>query len=176
MYAIIDIETTGNNHKYGQITEIAVIQHDGNSITNSYQTLIRPDMDIPYFITKLTGITNHMIEHAPKFYEVARKVVELTEGRMFIAHNVQFDYNFIREEFKRLGYHFHRKTLCTVTLARRFLPNYSSYSLGSLCSELGITVNGRHRAAGDAFATTELFEILLKLSEKRQSSGNYRLF
>jgi DNA polymerase III subunit epsilon len=167
LFAIIDIETTGNNHKYGQITEIAIYQHNGNEITGSFTSLVRPETDIPYFITKLTGITNEMVKNAPRFYEIAKKIIEMTAGRTFVAHNVLFDYRFIQEEYNRLGYDYIRKTLCTVKLARKLMPGYKSYSLGKICSEIGIEINGRHRAAGDALATVELFEILLKVNEQK---------
>ncbi len=179
MYAIIDIETTGNSYKNGKITEIAIYQHNGIEITGSYSSLIHPEMDIPLFITNLTGINNKMVEHAPKFYEIAKKIVEMTAGRIFVAHNVQFDYKFIKQEFERLGYDYNCKTLCTVKLARKLLPGHPSYSLGKLCAELGIEINGRHRAAGDALATVKLFEILLQKNEffnRSKSFGNYRLF
>ncbi|HZH71238.1 MAG TPA: 3'-5' exonuclease [Mariniphaga sp.] len=179
MFAIIDIETTGSRHKFGQITEIAVFQHNGIEITGSYSTLIKPEMDIPLFITRLTGITNEMVRDAPRFYEVAKTIVELTAGRTFVAHNVRFDYNFLQEEFKRLGYDYYRKTLCTVQLSRKLLPGYKSYSLGKLCSSLGIEINGRHRAEGDAYATVQLFNLLLKENDKRNNhmvTNNLRLF
>lgn len=179
MFAIIDIETTGNTYKYGHITEIAIYQHNGHEITNSFSTLVNPEIDIPYYITKLTGIDNEMVKNAPRFFEIARQVVELTAGRTFIAHNVQFDYRFIKEEFSRLSYSFNRKTLCTVQLARKFLPGYRSYSLGSICNELGIVIESRHRAAGDALATVKLFEkILLKNEESDliKASNHLRLF
>lgn len=170
MFAIIDIETTGNSYRHGQITEIAIYQHNGTEVTGSFSTLVKPDMDIPLFITRLTGISNEMVKNAPPFYEIARKVVELTAGRIFVAHNVQFDYKFVKEEFNRLGYDFHRKTLCTVQLSRKLLPGYKSYALGKLCAERGIEINGRHRAAGDALATVKLFELLLQENEKRNNS------
>lgn len=170
MFAIIDIETTGNSPKFGQITEIAIFQHNGSEITDSFSSLIKPDMDIPLYITRLTGISNDMVKNAPHFYEIARKIVDMTAGRIFVAHNVHFDYKFIKEEFKRLGYDFHRKTLCTVQLSRKLLPGHKSYSLGKLCSEEGIEISDRHRAAGDALATVKLFEILLKENEKRSRS------
>ena len=179
MFAIIDIETTGNKYNFGKITEIAIFQHNGQKVTGSYSTLINPEMDIPFFITRLTGIDNNMVKDAPKFYEVAKKIIELTQGHTFIAHNVSFDYKFIREEYKRLGYDYSKKTLCTVKLSRKLLPGHKSYSLGKLCSDLGIEINGRHRAAGDALATVKLFEILL---EKNRNIGdskainNYKLF
>jgi DNA polymerase III subunit epsilon len=165
LFAIIDIETTGNNYKYGKITEIAIYQHNGYNVTGSYSTLIYPEMDIPYFITRLTGINNDMVGNAPKFYEVAKKIIEMTAGRIFVAHNVHFDYKFVKEEYKKLGYNFNRKTLCTVNLARKLLPGHPSYSLGKICKDLNIDIVGRHRAAGDALATVKLFEILLKKNE-----------
>jgi DNA polymerase III subunit epsilon len=161
MFAIIDIETTGGSPGRDRITEIAILIHDGLTITERFSTLIHPERYIPEYITRLTGISNEMVENAPKFYEVARKIVELTEGMIFVAHNVNFDYNFVEYEFKSLGYKFKRDKLCTVRLSRKLLPGKKSYSLGRLCDSLGITIEGRHRAAGDAEATAVLFDILL---------------
>ncbi|MGA2407916.1 MAG: exonuclease domain-containing protein [Bacteroidales bacterium] len=161
MYAIIDIETTGGSARIEKITEIAIYLHDGNKITGEFVTLVNPERNIPYFITNLTGITNEMVENAPRFFEIARKVIELTEGRIFVAHNARFDYSFIRQEFKSLGFNYKRNILDTVTLSRKLLPGYTSYSLGNICKDLRISINGRHRAAGDALATVKLFEILI---------------
>ncbi len=162
MYAIIDIETTGGSARIEKITEIAIYQHDGTNITGEYTTLVNPERNIPYFITNLTGITNEMVEDAPRFYEIARKIVELTEGRTFVAHNARFDYSFIREEFKSLGFNYKRSLLDTVALSRKLLPGHKSYSLGNICKDLRISINGRHRASGDALATVKLFEILME--------------
>jgi len=179
LFTIIDIETTGSVFKYGKITEIAIFQHNGQKITDSFSTLINPEIDIPQFITRLTGISNEMVKDAPKFYEVAKQIIELTEGRTFIAHNVNFDYSFIKEEYKRLGYIFNRKKLCTVQLSRKLLPGHSSYSLGKLCSDLGIIISDRHRAEGDALATVKLFEILLEKNRilgDSKTINNLKLF
>ena len=179
MFSIIDIETTGQSYKNGKITEIAIYQHNGQEVTDSFSTLINPEMDIPFFITELTGIDNEMVRTAPKFYQVAKKIVEMTMGRTFVAHNVSFDYKFIREEFARLGYDYSRKTMCTVKLSRKLLPGHPSYSLGKLCANLGIEINGRHRAAGDALDTAKLFDILVEKSESLgnpSAVNNYRLF
>jgi DNA polymerase III subunit epsilon len=162
MYAIIDIETTGGSAKIEKITEIAIYLHDGKEITGEFVSLVNPERSIPYFITNLTGITNEMVEDAPKFYEIAKTIVELTEGRTFVAHNARFDYSFIRNEFKSLGFNFKRNILDTVTLSRKLLPGHRSYSLGNICRDLKIGINGRHRAAGDALATVKLFEIILE--------------
>lgn len=179
LYAIIDIETTGNSSKSGKITEIAIFIYDGFEIVDSFSSLINPECYISDFITRLTGIDNEMVRSAPRFYEVARKVVEMTDNKVFVAHNVSFDYKFIQEEFSRLGYDFQRKTMCTVRMGRKYLPGYKSYSLGKICSELGISINGRHRAAGDALATVKLFEMILArkaLKEAKQDPSQLRLF
>ncbi len=179
MFIIIDIETTGNNPKYSNVIEIAIYQHNGQKVTNQFSTLINPGIDIPYYITRLTGINNEMVKHAPRFAEVAKYIVELTEGCTFVAHNAKFDYGFLKEEFARLGYNYNRKTICTVQLARKLLPGHKSYSLGKICADLGIEINGRHRAAGDALATVKLFEIMLRkneLGENPNAINNLKLF
>lgn len=160
MYAILDIETTGGSPKTEKITEIAIFFHDGDRIVDEWSSLINPEKSIPYFITGLTGITNEMVADAPRFYEIARDLVERTENHVIVGHNVIFDYNFIKSEFTRLGYDYQREVLCTVKLSRKIIPGFKSYSLGRLCEELGITINGRHRAAGDAMATVKLFDLL----------------
>jgi len=179
LYTIIDIETTGQSPAKGKITEIAIFVHNGFEVTDSFTSLVNPECYIPNFITELTGIDNSMVQSAPKFYEIARKIVEMTHERVFVAHNVSFDYRFIQEEFKHLGYDFQRKTMCTVKLGRKFIPGHRSYSLGKICSELGIKIDGRHRAAGDAFATVKLFELILAqkaLKDGKQSPNQLRLF
>ena len=168
MYCIIDIETNGGNKRKGKITEIAIYVHDGNKIIRSFSTLINPECSIPLHITELTGIDNNMVINAPKFHEVAKTIVELTAGNIFIAHNVTFDYHFLQEEFKQLGYEYTRKTLCTIKLSRKYLPGHPSYSLGNICRDLNIIIEGRHRAEGDALATVKLFEYILK---KQNESG-----
>lgn len=162
MYAIIDIETSGGNYKTGKITEVAIYKHDGYKIIDEYTTLINPETKIDWYVKKLTGIDNNLVKDSPKFYEVAKNILDITKGCVFIAHNVDFDYGFIRQEFKSLGYEFKRKKLCTVKLSRQLIPGKKSYSLGKLCKEIGIPIEDRHRAAGDALATVKLFELLLK--------------
>lgn len=166
MFAIIDIETTGGSPKNEKITEIAVYIHDGLAIVDEFVTLVNPEVNIPYYITGLTGITNEMVADAPRFYEIARKIVELTEDRIFVAHNVNFDYSFIRHEFRELGYEYNRKTLDTIRLARQVVPGLPSYSLGKLCASIGIPLNNRHRAGGDALATVRLLEELLRRDQR----------
>jgi DNA polymerase-3 subunit epsilon len=163
-FSIIDIETTGSLRKGQKIIEIAILNIDGDVLVDEFSTLINPEIRIPFFITNLTGITNEAVENAPKFYEVAKKIVEMTQDRIFVAHNVFFDFNFIKHEFAELGFSFVRDKLCTVRLARKYLPGHSSYSLGEISKDLQITNHGRHRALGDAMATFELFKIIQKKS------------
>lgn len=161
-YVITDIETTGGNARREKITEIAIYKFDGQQIVDELTTLVNPERHIPLQIQQLTGITNEMVADAPKFYEIAKDVVELTKDCVFVAHNAAFDYNFIQHEFKALGYDYQREYLCTVKLSRKLLPGLPSYSLGVLSSQLGIEIENRHRAAGDAMATVELFQRLLQ--------------
>lgn len=168
-YSIIDIETTGGSARANKITEIAVINVDGNQIVDTFSSLIFPERSIPPQIQALTGITDQMVADAPKFYELAKKIVEMTEGRIFVAHNVHFDYSFIQNEFRDLGYTFKRDLLCTVRLARKILPGHPSYSLGKLCAGLGIELENRHRAMGDAMATAKLFQLI-----QEQNSENFQ--
>ncbi|TNE97989.1 MAG: DNA polymerase III subunit epsilon [Deltaproteobacteria bacterium] len=164
VYSIIDIETTGGHKNGNKITEIAIINFDGEKIIEEWSSLINPERNIPKAITYLTGIDNQMVAKAPKFFEVAKKIVQMTEGNVFVAHNVFFDYNFIKHEFADLGYKYQREKLCTVRLARKSLPGHKSYSLGKICQDLGIEIEARHRALGDAKATVELFKHIQKVS------------
>jgi DNA polymerase-3 subunit epsilon len=122
MYSIVDIETTGGSPQYEKITEIAIYVHDGEKIIDEFVTLINPEKNIPYYITGLTGISNEMVAGSPKFYEVAKKIIELTDNKIFVAHNVNFDYNFVRSEFRSLGFNFKRELLCIVKLSRKLIP------------------------------------------------------
>ncbi|TXD47630.1 exonuclease domain-containing protein [Polaribacter sp. IC073] len=162
LYTVVDIETTGNGYKGSKITEISIFVFDGKVVVDEFTSLVNPEQNIPAFITNLTGITNAMVRTAPKFYEIAKKVEEITKDTIFVAHNVNFDYNIIYEEFKNLGFSFKRKKLCTVRLSRKIIPGLSSYSLGNICTSENIPINGRHRAKGDAEATTELFRRLIE--------------
>lgn len=165
-FAIIDIETTGGNAVTGKITEIAIFIFQNNQIIDQLVSLVNPEQNIPYFISSLTGIDDKMVEQSPKFYELAKSIIEITEDAVFVAHNVNFDYGFIKEEFKQLGYDYNRKTLCTVQLSRKIIPGQVSYSLGKLCQNLGIVLNNRHRAEGDALATVELFRLLVNTNSE----------
>ncbi|PZX53881.1 DNA polymerase-3 subunit epsilon [Algoriphagus ratkowskyi] len=161
-FAIVDIETTGGAAKYGGITEVAVLIHDGESIIREYQTLINPEQAIPTYITGLTGIDNFMVRHMPTFSVIQDELWELLNDRVFVAHNVSFDFGFLREAFLREGRELKTPKLCTVKLSRKVYPGLGSYSLGRLCESQKIQIEARHRAMGDAKATAILFDRMIK--------------
>lgn len=162
LYTIIDIETTGNGLKGNKITEIAIFKFDGSKVIDEFTSLVNPECPIPHFITGLTGIDDETVRNAPTFSEIAQNVLDITEDCVFVAHAVNFDYGVIKEEFRKIGFAFSRKKLCTVRLSRKLLPGLSSYSLGKLCSSINIPITDRHRARGDAEATVTLFKTLLQ--------------
>ncbi|NNK09914.1 MAG: GIY-YIG nuclease family protein [Flavobacteriaceae bacterium] len=168
MYSILDIETTGGKYNEEGITEIAIHKFDGHKVVDQFISLVNPEREIQPFVVNLTGINSKMLRTAPKFHEVAKRIVEITENSVIVAHNAQFDYRILRTEFRRLGYNFERKTLCTVDLAKKLIPEAESHSLGKLVRSLGIPVSDRHRANGDALATLKLFKILLTKDLKKE--------
>jgi DNA polymerase-3 subunit epsilon len=161
LYAILDIETTGGQFNEEGITEIAIYKFDGHEIVDQFISLVNPEIPIQPFVVKLTGINNAMLHSAPKFFEVAKRIIEMTNDCVLVAHNADFDYRILRTEFRRLGYDFNVKTLCTVELSKKLLPEQPSHSLGKLVRALGIPMADRHRASGDAMATVKLFKMLL---------------
>lgn len=161
-YAIVDIETTGGNANGSRITEIAIIIHDGDKIIDRWESLVNPEKDIPLAIFALTGIDNETVRDAPVFDAISEKVLEMLTDRIFVAHNVNFDYTFVRHELEKSGFKWTAKKLCTVRATRKIKPGLGSYSLGNLCQSLDITIENRHRAGGDADATAILFSLLLE--------------
>lgn len=167
MYAILDIETTGGKYDEEGITEIAIYRFDGNDVVDKFVSLVNPERDIQPFVVQLTGITPKMVRRAPKFHQIAKRIVEITEGCTLVAHNANFDSRILTTEFKRLGYTFSKKTLCTVELSKELIPDQLSYKLGKLCRSLGIPISSRHRAEGDAYATVQLFQLLMAKDEEK---------
>lgn len=161
MYAVIDIETSGGKFGEERIIEVAVYRFDGREIVDQFISLVNPEVHIQPYVQKLTGITPHMVRRAPKFYEIAKRIVEITEDAVFVAHNVNFDYRVVQEEFARLGYDFQRRTLDTIIHTQRLIPGLKAYGLETVCEALGIINTSRHRADGDARATVKLLSILL---------------
>ncbi|WP_322550533.1 exonuclease domain-containing protein [Flavobacterium psychraquaticum] len=168
MYAILDIETTGGQFNEEGITEIAIYKFDGHEVVDQFISLVNPEKPIQPFVVKLTGINNAMLRSAPKFYEVAKRIIEMTEGCVIVAHNASFDYRILKTEFRRLGFDFKKQTLCTVELSKKLIPEQESYSLGKLVRALGIPMADRHRANGDAMATVKLFKLLLSKDVEKE--------
>lgn len=166
-YAIVDIETTGGNASGSRMTEIAIRIHDGQNVIERFETLINPEKEIPLPIFALTGIDNDMVQDAPVFEDIAEDIFQLLESRVFVAHNVNFDYSFIRHQLEECGYKWNPRKLCTVRMARRIKPGLTSYSLGRLCDVLDIPIENRHRAGGDADATAILFSKLLQWDHEK---------
>lgn len=160
MYAIVDIETTGGHASANGITEIAILVHDGFKVLEQYSTLINPGVHIPLYIQALTGINNEMVKDAPSFKEASSRIFELLHDKIFVAHNVNFDYSFIKYHLGNCGFDLQTKKLCTVRLGRKIIPGLPSYGLGKFCSQMGIIINNRHRALGDAEATAILFGMM----------------
>ena len=168
MYTIVDLEATGGKFNEESIIEIAIYKFDGVSITDQFISLVNPEKEIHPYVEKLTGISSKMLKTAPKFHEIAKRVIEITSDSVLVAHNAQFDYRILQLEFKRLGFDFSMKSICTVILSQELLPEQESYKLGRLSRSLGIPIKDRHRASGDALATVELFKILLEKDVKQE--------
>jgi DNA polymerase-3 subunit epsilon len=162
MYAIVDIETTGSYASANGITEVAIYLFDGNQVVEKFESLINPGQPIPKYIQSFTGITDEMVAGAPCFDQLAPKIFDLLNESIFIAHNVNFDYSFLKSHLLRAGHDLRSKKLCTVRLSRKIFPGFPSYSLGNLCRSLEININNRHRAGGDAEATVKIFSKLLE--------------
>lgn len=173
MYAILDIETTGGKYNEEGITEIAIYRYDGLKIVDQLSSLINPLRDIQPFVQRLTGINSKMLVNAPKFYELAKRIIEITKGCIIVAHNAEFDYRILQTEYNRLGYSFVRKSLCTVALSKKLLPDIKSYKLGKLVRSLGIPISDQHRAYGDALATLKLFKLLLEKDSTKEIISAY---
>lgn len=160
MYAVIDVEATGGKSGEESIIEIAIFLYDGEKVIDQVISLVQPDREIDAYVQKLTRITPHMVSTAPKFHEVAKRIIEITDGAILVGHNIGFDYRMLKQEFRKLGYTYYRETIDTLSLSEKHFPDAESYSLGKLSRALGIPVSDRHRASGDARATLGLFQIL----------------
>lgn len=172
MYSIIDIESNGAGYRKECIIDIAVYRYDGQKIVDQFISLVNPESDITPFVQKLTNITPKMVKTAPKFHEIARRIVEITASTTLVGHNIDFDYRMLRQSFQRLGYDFKINTLDTIPLAKKLIPDEASYSLGKLVKSLGIPLTNHHRADGDARATLELFKLLISKDTENEIIQN----
>jgi len=174
LYAVVDIETTGGYAAAHGITEIAILIHDGLTVIDRYETLINPHQQIPIHIQALTGISNEMVADAPDFRDVADEIYNLLHDKIFVAHNVNFDYSFIRHHLEACGYTLNSKKLCTVRLSRKLFPGFPSYSLGKLCTALNVSLSNRHRAGGDADATAIILGMLIERDTEDLIAGTLK--
>lgn len=174
MYAIIDVETTGGKYNQESITDIAIFRFDGEKITDQLISLVNPEKPIQQYVQKLTGISQGMVKTAPKFYQLAKRIVEITKDAILVGHNISFDYRMLRLEFERLGYFYESKTIDTIHLAERLMPELEAYGLEKVCKALGIHNPSRHRAEGDARATLTLFELLLEKDHEKKIKGELK--
>ena len=166
-YAIVDIETTGGFPSQHGITEIAIVLHNGNEIEGKYETLINPHQPIPPLVVWMTGISDAMVRVAPSFNEVADRIYNLLKNRVFVAHNVNFDFGFVYHHLQLAGFELQSPKLCTIRLSRKAFPGFRKYGLGHLCRELNIDIENRHRAGGDAIATAKVLDLVLQNNGQR---------
>lgn len=165
-FTIVDVETTGGSPYFNRIIEIGILRVERGEVVTKYQTLINPLMELPEFITKLTGLRDEDLFNAPTFDEVKDEILELFEDSVFVAHNVGFDYDFIQEEFRRVGYGFDAQQLCTVRLSRALFPNEKHHNLGALIERYKFEPANRHRAFDDAQVLWDFLQMLNAQLEK----------
>ncbi|MBG00500.1 MAG: DNA polymerase III subunit epsilon [Owenweeksia sp.] len=170
VYCVLDIESTGGPFGKEAIMEIALFRYDGSEIVDQLISLVHPHREVQQYVSKITGITPKMLLRAPRFQEIAKRIVELTRDSVLVGHNVDFDYRMLRQEFARLGYPFEMKTLDTIELAEKLIPGLPAYGLDRICDELGIYRTQKHRAEGDARATLELLQILQEKDKEKDIS------
>lgn len=161
MYAIIDVETNGDGYQQEKIIDIAIYRFDGHHVTDQFSSLINAQSNITPYVQRLTSISPNMLLTAPKFHEVARRIVEVTAGATLVGHNISYDYRVLQQEFQRLGFLFVSETIDTIPLAKKLISGEKSYSLSKLSKSLGIAHHNSHRASSDALATLDLFKILM---------------
>lgn len=166
LFAVVDVETTGGHASGHGMTEIAIVIHDGMKVVDEYSTLLNPGQPIPLSIQTLTGITPDMVEDAPTFAEVADEIQQFLGGHIFVAHNVNFDYGFVKNAFASVGVDYNPKRLCTVRYSRRIEGGLRSYSLKNLCKHFNVSNEAAHRAYGDARATAQILGLLLEQDVK----------
>lgn len=172
-FTIVDVETTGGSPYWNRVIEIGLLRVERGEIVAKYQTLLNPGRQLPEFITKLTGITDDDLADAPTFEDVKEEVVELFEGSIFVAHNVGFDYEFIRQEFRRVGYGFELEQLCTVRLSRVLFPKEKHHNLGAIIERFQFSPKNRHRAFDDAHILWEFMNVLEERMDKRVLQSAY---
>jgi DNA polymerase-3 subunit epsilon len=166
-FVVVDLETTGGRASAGSIIEIGACRMEGQRITGTFETLVRPRMPIPRFVTGLTSITNEMVRDAPPIEQVLPAFREFLGDAVMVAHNAPFDHSFLDFEFRRLfGIGLRNPVLCTLRLSRRLLPSLKRRRLDALANHFGLSTEGRHRGLGDARMAAELLSIFIEMAAK----------
>ncbi len=155
----VDLETTGLNPKEDRVIEVGIVRTSKGVVVETFNTLVNPQMPISPMVKAITGIKTHELLKAPTFSEVIHQVAELLSQGIFVAHNVEFDYSFVEEEFARHERSFSLPRLCTVQLSRALYPDYISHNLDSISQRFNIQIDDRHRAMDDAMATWEFYKL-----------------
>lgn len=164
IYSVVDIETTGGLKGGNRITEIGIVKVQHGKVIDTWTSLVNPERHIPGFITSLTGISDSMVYNAPVFADIAKPLLDKLAGSIFVAHNVNFDYGFIKKECEMAGHFFKMPKMCTVVESRKAFKGLKSYSLGNLSAHFNLNLTSHHRALADATATAELL-LLIQNSE-----------
>jgi DNA polymerase III subunit epsilon len=159
-FAIVDVETTGGGPKNNRVIEIGILRIEKGELVGKYQSLINPGMEIPEYITHLTGITNRKVKKAPIFEDIKDDVLDYFEDAVFVAHNCSFDYGFMKQEFKRVDYAFSCPRLCTVSLSRVLFPEFKHHNLSAIVERCNFVCKNRHRAYDDAKVLWDFFQYL----------------
>lgn len=149
-FTIVDLETTGGSPFFNRIIEVGLLRVEKGEVVENYQTLVNPEMPLPEYITKITGLMDADLKDAPVFSEVADELLKKFEDAIFVAHNAQFDYSFLKEEFERLGTNFNVQQLCTVRLSRALFPEHKHHNLTAIIERFEFKCESRHRAYDDA--------------------------
>ena len=164
VYSVVDIETTGGLKGGNRITEIGIVKVQHGKVIDTWTSLVNPERHIPGFITSLTGISDSMVYNAPVFANIVKPLLDILAGSIFVAHNVNFDYGFIKKECEMAGHFFKMPKMCTVVESRKAFKGLKSYSLGNLSAHFNLNLTSHHRALADATATAELL-LLIQNSE-----------
>jgi len=168
-FTIVDIETTGLSAYYHKITEIAALKYENGKVVREFSTLVNPEVKIPRFITRLTGIDNKMVRNKPTIDKVIPRFYSFLGDSHFVAHYATFDYKFLDYALeKSMNVNLGNHKLCTVRLARRLLPELPSKRLSCLCSHFKIRNDGAHRAKSDALATAQIFHTFLGMMKEKE--------
>lgn len=167
-FVIVDVETTGGSPFFNRIIEIGLLRVEKGEVVAEYKQLLNPGMPIPEFITGITGISDSDLVGQPTFEDIANDLIELFEDAIFVAHNSQFDYGFLKEEFRRIGYGFTMNQLCTVRLSRALFKEHKHHNLTAIIERYEFECQNRHRAFDDAKVLWDFLQHVYSTVEEKE--------